>query len=128
VSDNLTDAAESRVLNWITGNAGATAPTLPLKMRVMTANGSDSAAGTEATGGSYAPYPSRSTRHRVAPPSRSRPTPFRRHAGRHRRRRRGVGFGRHPVPVDVRRLNANKTTGAGDDLKIATTDFSLSMA
>ncbi|MFE9735458.1 hypothetical protein ACFYO9_33945 [Streptomyces sp. NPDC005863] len=31
-----------------------TAPTLPLKVALVTANGSDSAAGTEATGGSYA--------------------------------------------------------------------------
>ncbi|UQT54352.1 hypothetical protein M4V62_04215 [Streptomyces durmitorensis] len=30
-----------------------TAPTLPLKVALVTANGSDSAAGTEATGGSY---------------------------------------------------------------------------
>ncbi|MWA08758.1 hypothetical protein E5671_06175 [Streptomyces sp. BA2] len=30
-----------------------TAPTLPLKVALVTANGSDSAAGTEVTGGSY---------------------------------------------------------------------------
>lgn len=30
-----------------------TAPTLPLKVAIVTANGSDSSAGTEATGGSY---------------------------------------------------------------------------
>jgi len=51
---SATDAAESRVLNWLTGNS-TTAPTLPLKIRLMTANGSDSAAGTEVAGGSYAP-------------------------------------------------------------------------
>jgi hypothetical protein len=51
---SLTDAAESRILNFITGNAGATAPTAPLKLRLMTANGDDSSAGTEVTGGSYA--------------------------------------------------------------------------
>jgi hypothetical protein len=38
---SLTDAAESRILNFITGNAGATAPTAPLKLRLMTANGAD---------------------------------------------------------------------------------------
>jgi hypothetical protein len=51
----LTDVSEARVLNWVTGNAGATAPTGPLKVRLMTANGSDSAAGTEVAGGTYAP-------------------------------------------------------------------------
>lgn len=52
MSDNLTDNAESRVLNWLTLNS-TTAPTTGLSLRLMTANGSDSAAGTEVTGGSY---------------------------------------------------------------------------
>jgi hypothetical protein len=53
----LTDGAEDRVLNWITSNAGATAPTAPLRLRLMTANGSDSAGGTQVVGGTYAPQP-----------------------------------------------------------------------
>lgn len=58
MADNLTDGAEARLLNFLTGNAPATAPTLPLTVRLMTANGSDSAAGTEvvnAGGSTYAP-------------------------------------------------------------------------
>lgn len=51
---NLTDGAETRVLQWLLGQA-TTAPTLPLRVRLMTANGSDGAAGTEVTGGTYAP-------------------------------------------------------------------------
>lgn len=54
MTGNLTDAAESRVVNWLTGNT-TTAPTLPLKLRLMTVVGSDSAAGTEVTGGGYTP-------------------------------------------------------------------------
>jgi hypothetical protein len=46
MADNLTDVAEARVLNWLTGNS-TTAPTLPLSVRLMTANGSDSTPGTE---------------------------------------------------------------------------------
>jgi len=46
MADNLTDVAEVRTLNWLTGNT-TTAPTGPLNVRLMTANGSDSAAGTE---------------------------------------------------------------------------------
>ena len=49
---SLTDGAENRVLDWLTMNS-TTAPTTSLKCRLMTANGSDSAAGTEVTGGSY---------------------------------------------------------------------------
>jgi hypothetical protein len=57
MADNLTDGAEARVLNFLTGNTPATAPTLPVSVRLMTANGSDSAAGTEvvnAGGSTYA--------------------------------------------------------------------------
>ena len=57
MADNLTDAAEARVLNWLTGNT-TTAPTLPLMVRLMTANGSDAAPGTEvvnAGDSTYAP-------------------------------------------------------------------------
>lgn len=57
MADNLTDVAEARVLNWLTGNT-TTAPVLPLMVRLMTANGSDTAPGTEvvnAGGSAYAP-------------------------------------------------------------------------
>lgn len=56
MADNLTDAAEARVLNWLTGNT-TTAPTTSLSIRLMTANGSDAAPGTEvvnAGGSTYA--------------------------------------------------------------------------
>jgi hypothetical protein len=49
---DLTDGAESRTIAWLTGQS-TTAPTMPYVARLMTANGSDSAAGTEVTGGSY---------------------------------------------------------------------------
>lgn len=49
---DLTDGAEARTLNWLTGQA-TTAPTTPLMAALMTVNGSDSAAGTEVIGGSY---------------------------------------------------------------------------
>jgi hypothetical protein len=46
---SLSDTAEDRALNWLTGNT----PTLPLKVALVTANGTDATAGTEVTGGSY---------------------------------------------------------------------------
>lgn len=54
---NLTDVAESNTLKWLLGQA-TTAPTTPLESRLMTANGTDAAAGTEAAnagGSAYAP-------------------------------------------------------------------------
>lgn len=57
MSGNLTNGAENRTLDWLNGNT-TTAPTLPLKLRLMTANGDDATAGTEVTnsgGSAYAP-------------------------------------------------------------------------
>lgn len=54
MADNLTDVAEARTLNWLTGNAGATAPVLPLMLALVTVAGTDTAAGTEVVGGTYA--------------------------------------------------------------------------
>lgn len=54
MADNLTDATENLALNFLFNNQTATRPTLPLKLRLMTANGSDSSAGTElGTSGGY---------------------------------------------------------------------------
>lgn len=50
---SLTDGAETRTLDWLFGHA-TTAPTTPMKLALMTVNGSDAAAGTEVVGGSYA--------------------------------------------------------------------------
>jgi hypothetical protein len=50
---NLTDNAEVSVLNFIR-NSTPTAPTLPLKVALTTTMPTDAAAGTEASGGSYA--------------------------------------------------------------------------
>ncbi len=58
MADNLTDTAENLMLDWINGVGTPTRPTTPLKVRLMTANGSDSSAGTEvanAGGATYAP-------------------------------------------------------------------------
>lgn len=42
------------MLDWVNGVGSPSRPTPPLKLALLTANGSDSAAGTEVTGGSYA--------------------------------------------------------------------------
>lgn len=54
----LTNAAENRTLNWLTGNVGgssATPPQLPLRVALVIAidNDPDANPGTEVTGGGY---------------------------------------------------------------------------
>ena len=53
MADNLPDTIENQLLDALVGTA-AYSVTTPIKLALMTANGSDSAAGTEVTGGSYA--------------------------------------------------------------------------
>jgi hypothetical protein len=52
MANELTDAGELLALDLL--NGGTQTITTPLKLALMTANGSDSSAGTEVTGGSYA--------------------------------------------------------------------------
>lgn len=52
MADNLTDTVENQLLDALVGNASYTVTT-PIKLVLVTANGSDSAGGTEVTGGSY---------------------------------------------------------------------------
>ncbi|MFF9118278.1 hypothetical protein ACF09Y_22210 [Streptomyces massasporeus] len=52
--DSLSNTAENLTLDWVLGVGTPTRPTTPLKVALVTANGTDTAAGTEVTGGSYA--------------------------------------------------------------------------
>ncbi|WP_328344803.1 phage tail fiber protein [Micromonospora sp. NBC_00421] len=54
MANNLTQAEANRLLDASLGAAAFAAPTGPMKLALVTANGSASAAGTEVTGGSYA--------------------------------------------------------------------------
>lgn len=53
MANNLTDVAENIVLNAITGASGSLF-TAPLKLRLLTVMGTESANGTAVAGGSYA--------------------------------------------------------------------------
>lgn len=53
MADNLTDTYENAVLDWLNpGQTAPTRPTSPLTVALLTAAGSDSAAGTEVVAGS----------------------------------------------------------------------------
>ncbi|GGU62731.1 phage tail fiber protein [Streptomyces lavendofoliae] len=123
---SLSDTAEDRALNWLTGNS-TTAPTLPLKVALVTANGSDSAAGTEVTGGSY-------TRQNVT---------FVASSGGATSNATDVLFTGMPAATVVGveiwdsagtpvrwwhgPLTANRTTQAGDELKLAAGELDLAL-
>jgi hypothetical protein len=51
----LATATANKIVDHVNSVSAFTAPTAPLKARLMTANGSAGAAGTEVAGGSYAP-------------------------------------------------------------------------
>ena len=53
MADNLPNTIENQLLDALVGT-DTYSVTTPIKLALMTANGSDSAAGTEVTGGSYA--------------------------------------------------------------------------
>ena len=53
MADNLPDTIENQLLDALVGTASYSVTT-PIKLALMTASGSDSAAGTDVTGGSYA--------------------------------------------------------------------------
>lgn len=51
----LTNTGEQRILEWLRDPTTATPPVMPWKVRLLTALGSDTAAGTQATGSNYSP-------------------------------------------------------------------------
>lgn len=55
MATNLDQAEASRLLRASLGITSYTAPTTPMMLRLMSANGSASSNGTQVTGGSYAP-------------------------------------------------------------------------
>ena len=54
MADNLSNTAENLIMDWINGVGTPTRPTTPLQVALVTVAGSDSTAGTEVDGGSYA--------------------------------------------------------------------------
>lgn len=54
MANNLSNAAELLVLDWVHGVGTPTRPTTPLKVALYTAAPGETGGGTEVTGGSYA--------------------------------------------------------------------------
>lgn len=55
--NNLTDNIETQIIDAIHGTTPFPAVTTPMLLRLLTANGTEAAAGTQVTGGTYTPQP-----------------------------------------------------------------------
>lgn len=128
MADNLTDDAENLALDWINGVGTPTRPTTPLKVRLMTANGSDSAAGTEASGGSYASQSVTFTAASSGASSNNADVSFTDMPATTIVGLEVWDSAGTPVRIWYGALTANKTTNAGDTFTIATGDLDVSLS
>lgn len=127
IADNMTNTAENRALDFING-LSATAPTTPLKVALVTANGSDTAAGTEVTGGSYARQDLSVGAASSGATSNSADLVF---AGMPAATVVGVEIwdsAGTPVRLWYGALAASRTVSAGDELRIPAGDLDLSIS
>lgn len=126
MADNFTDAAENLMLDWIFNVGTPTRPT-GHQVALVTANGSDSSAGTEVAGGSYARQnvtfataASGATSNSGALTYTNMPAAT------------VVGIeiwnGAGTVRVAYGALSANKTTNSGDTFTIASGDLDVTLA
>lgn len=127
MADNLSNTAENRALDWILGLT-STAPTTPLKVALVTANGTDAAAGTEVAGGSYARQTLTVGAASGGATSNSADLVF---AGMPAATVVGVEIwdsAGSPVRLWYGPLAASRTVAAGDELRILAGDLDLSIA
>lgn len=127
IADALTNTAENRCLDFILG-LSSTAPTAPLKVALVTANGTDTAAGTEVTGGSYARQNLSVAAASAGATSNSADLVF---TGMPAVTVVGVEIydsAGTPVRLWYGALAASRTVAAGDELRILAGDLDLSLA
>lgn len=131
MADNLPDAIENLVLAWLFTNGTATRPTIPVKCRLMTANGSDSAAGTElGTSGGYTAGGSNVTFNTPASGATDNSTAL---TWTNMPATTIVGIeiwdtAGTPLRLAYGALTANKTTNSGDTFTIAIGDIDITLA
>lgn len=127
MSGNLPDTIENNVLDALVGTASFVAPTTPMKVRLMTANGTDSSNGTEVTGGSYASVSATFTSASSGSCSNTAALNF---TGMPACTVTGVEIwdsNGTPKRYWWGALTANKTVGAGDTFQLPTSQLVLSL-
>lgn len=115
------------MLDWILG-LSSTAPTTPMKVALVTAAGSDTTAGTEVTGGSYARQTLTVGAASAGATSNSADLVF---AGMPAATVVGVEIwdsAGSPVRLWYGALAASRTVAAGDDLRILAGELDISLA
>lgn len=132
MADNLTDTAENLALNWLFVPAQTpTRPTSPVKCRLMTANGTDSAAGTEvSTSGGYTAGGTSVTFGTAASGATDNTTAVT-WTNMPAVTIQGIELwdsAGSPVRLAYGALTANKTTNAGDTFTIAIGDIDITLA
>lgn len=128
ISDNLSNTAENLALDWINGVGTPTRPTTPLKVALVTSPGSDSAAGTEVTGGSYARQNLTVAAAASGATSNSADLVF---AGMPAATVVGVEIydnAGSPVRLWYGTLTASRTVAAGDELRLTAGSLSLALS
>ncbi|WP_405747809.1 hypothetical protein [Streptomyces canus] len=128
MADALTNTAENLALDWVNGVGAPTRPTTPLKVALVTANGSDTAAGTEVTGGSYARQSLSVAAASAGATSNSADLVF---AGMPAATVVGVEVwdsAGAPVRLWYGALAASRTVAAGDELRITAGSLTLSLS
>lgn len=129
MADNLTDTYENAVLDWLNPDVSApTRPTTPLTVALLTAAGSDSAAGTEAANSGGSTYARQNVTLAAAASGATSNTNL-------------ISFANMPASTIVAiaiyengggriwhgPLAANKTVNLGDTFQIAIGDLDLSI-
>lgn len=128
MADNLTNTAENLGLDWINGVGTPARPTTPLRVALVTANGTDAAAGTEVAGGSYARQSLTVAAAVSGATSNSADLVF---AGMPAVTVVGVEVwdsAGTPVRLWYGPLSASRTVAAGDELRLTAGSLSLSIA
>lgn len=125
--NNLTDGAENLMLDWVNVIGTPTRPTSPIRVALVTAIGSDSAAGTEVVGGSYARQNANLTAASAGASTNSAEIRFTNMPAV-----TVVGVDLYdsagsPVRLWWGPLAANKVVNAGDDFVIAAGDLDLTL-
>ena len=127
MANNLVIAESNRLLDASLGTASYTAPTTPMKLALETATGTNAAAGTEVTGGSYARQTITFNAASGGSATNSNAISF---TGMPAATVTGIEIydnNGSPRRAWVGALTASKTVGAGDTLSFATSSVTVTL-
>jgi hypothetical protein len=127
VANNIVLAEASRVLDASLGTATFTAPTGPMKLALETVTGTNAAAGTEVTGGSYARQAITFTAASSGSTSNSNTITFTAMPAATVTGLEIYDSAGSPRRAWVGALSASKTMGAGDTLSFPTASIAITL-